>query len=435
MTTARKKYHDSIASLNNAEQLHEEDRQRIESLCNAYDKNDMTSSPPRNGEEKDDTKEKEANTLHFWCDKLKLISRRLDHYGHSLSTATADDINRLMSEMSTGRHPDVKDSGLKNNTIRNFQGCARRFYFYHKDLDVDRQEIPLVTSDKTHVDGRDMLTRDEIATIRDAADHPRDRCIFDLLLYTGQRNTAVRSLRIKDVDLEESVYYLNKDAEGLKGADVTGSKRPLLGAEGSIRDWLEYHPYSDDPEAYLITRLPRYANVEPYEMVSRDTLVHSMNKLKEKAGIEKPLNPHNIRHNFVTIAKRDYGLDNTNVKYLIGHKSDSTIMESTYAHLSEEDHIKAAQEGAGLRESEEESPLTPEFCHACRQPLGPDDKACSRCGMVYTPDAHSAQQKIEDDIMDDMIEADEPEAREELAALKKLADEKPEMLLEALKDL
>lgn len=47
-----------------------------------------------------------------------------------------------------------------------------------------------------------MLTREEIRTIRDEAACLRDLALFDFLLYTGQRNTAARSLRIKDLNLE-----------------------------------------------------------------------------------------------------------------------------------------------------------------------------------------------------------------------------------------
>lgn len=402
MTSPRQNYQEAQRTLQRAVErgeVAESDAERIQQLCDAYNTDNMTVQLPNDGEYANDTKSKKATTLHYWMQHLKRVAERLQFEGYdtTLSEASADDINHFMSDLRTGKHPDIKDDGLANNTIRNEQGCVRRFFRYHSDLGLDPDDISLINGDDTHVDDQDMLTKEEISRIRDNADHPRDLAIFDLLLYTGQRNTAIRSLRIRDVNLEEGVYYLNTDADGLKGADEYGSKRPLLGAVGSIREWLRYHPFSDNPDAYLITPKPRYSNPEPDKMVSTNTLQYAMKKLKENAGIEKPMNPHSIRHNFVTIAKREYKMDDATVKHLIGHPPDSQVMETTYSHLSDEDHIRAAEEAAGIREPDEESSLSPDICH-CGEPLGPNAKACERCGTVYTPDARDAQQQIQRDI-------------------------------------
>ena len=68
----------------------------------------------------------------------------------------------------------------------------------------------------TVVDPGNMLTPDEFHALRQAPEHPRDKAIVDLFLYTGQRNTAIRTLRIKDIDLDEAKYRLNTEADGLK---------------------------------------------------------------------------------------------------------------------------------------------------------------------------------------------------------------------------
>ncbi|WP_254542781.1 site-specific integrase [Halomarina pelagica] len=428
MTDPRQKYAERKRTLRravDAGKVTEADYDRILELCAAFDPDDMTVPLPTDGEHANDTKPKQPNTLSYWSQHLKRVAERLgvDGYETTLTDATADDINRLMTDLRTGAHPSVKDDGLANNTIRNEQGCVRRFYRYHTDLGVDPNEIALINGDETHVDDRDMLTREEIDRIRDVATHPRDLAIFDLLLYTGQRNTAIRSLRIKDIDLDAGVYYLNGDTGGLKGADETGSKRPLLGAVGSIREWLRYHPDSDNPDAYLITGKPRYTDVDPERMVSRNTLQYAMNQLKKKAEIDKPMNPHAIRHNFVTLAKREYNMDDATVKHLIGHSPDSTVMETTYAHLSDDDHIRAAEVAAGIRDPDDENPLTPEICH-CGEPLPAHAKACPRCGTVYSPDAQAVKEQVEADMKraygethpDDSTTLDKLNALDELLA-------------------
>ena len=429
MTDPRAKYQEAQRvtkrAVENGE-ITERDKELIFELCAAYDPEDMTVPRPTRGDRGDDTKHKKPSTLLYWMQYLKRVAHRLsyDPYNTTLADASADDINQLMTDVRSGKHADVKDDGFANNTIRNTQGCCRRFYRYHRELEIDPDDITLIQGDDTHVDDRDMLTKDEIDRIRESADHPRDLAIFDLLLYTGQRNTAIRSLRIKDVNLDEGIYYLNDEADGLKGAEENGSKRPLLGAVGSVREWLRYHPFSDNPDAYLITPKPRYSNPEPDEMVSTNTLQYAMKKLKEKAEIDKPMNPHSIRHNFVTIAKREYSIDDATVKHLIGHSPDSQVMETTYAHLSDEDHIQAAEEAAGIREPDDESILSPDICH-CGEPLPTDAKACPRCGTIYTPDAKAAQDQLDDQIKESYKKTDpeDSDTQEKIDQLDDLLDD------------
>jgi len=433
MTDPRQKYREAKESLRRSVEngdVDEADADAILELTSAYDEQDMSATLPGDGEYAEDTKHKEAATLKYWGTYLTRTSRRMDA---PLTEASADGVNDLMTAMRKGTHPDVKDNGLANNSIRNYQGVVRRFYRYHDDLGPDPEDIVMITGDETHVDDRDMLTPEEIERIRNAADHPRDLAIFDLLLYTGQRNTAIRSLRIRDIDLDEGVYYLNGDADGLKGADETGKKRPLLGAVGSIREWLRYHPDPNNPDAYLITGKPRYSDVDPEKMVSRNTLGYAMkgqgdrDGLKQKAGIDKPLNPHNIRHNFVTIAKREYELTDATVKWLIGHRPDSQVMETTYAHLSDEDRIREAEVGAGMRDpDDEEKSLSPDVCH-CGEPLPADARACPRCGTVYAPDAQAVKQQVNSDLWDDKSEA-EGEEEDAVDELKRLLEENPGLL-------
>jgi len=88
-------------------------------------------------------------------------------------------------------------------------------------------------------------------------------------------------------------------------------------------------------------------------MLSQSNIRRRLKNIAEEADIDKPPNPHNFRHYFVTVCKRDYDMDEATIKHLIGHGPESTIMESTYQHLSDDDHIEAAEVAAGLRDEEE----------------------------------------------------------------------------------
>ncbi|UPV72981.1 tyrosine-type recombinase/integrase [Halorussus limi] len=373
------------------EDLRDEDQDLIEEFARAHNPNDPTV-PTADG--------KSYNTVARYITNLIRVSKHTD-----LSTATHDEINHATHELV--------QEGRKKSTVRQVQMTLRTFYRYHDDLDVDAEKINTFERPDTQIDDRDMLTREEIEELEAAIDHPRDLCIFHLFIYTGQRAGAIRTLRVKDVEPSDGPtgrYWLNTDADGLKNADKNGGARPLLGAKTAVRDWLKYHPASDDPDAYLITPKPKYNSVDPHEPVTNELFRKLFKKLKKETGVSKPLHPHALRHNFVTICKRDYDMADEDVKYLIGHAPDSRVMETTYSHLSDQDHIDRAEASAGYTERESESPLSREQCDVCGNHLSKNARACDRCGAVFTPDAKSAQDQIQDQMKKSYREADPTDA-------------------------
>lgn len=374
----------------------ERDYDLITEFLDAYDdQKNMVS--PRNG---DSTKA--PSTLKSYCSRFTWASVRM--LDATLTEATTDDVNRLMDQHATGNNPHIKDGGYAASTVRLYQSALRSFYQYHDDLDVEPEQIALASQPDSKVDERDMFTAEEIEQLRNNCKNPRDRCLLELLINTGQRIRAIQTLRIKDVDLEEGVFYLNDTEDGLKHAE---GKRPLLGAKAAVRRYLDYHPCPNDPDAYLLTHInTNNPDTEPGDMLHRGSLRRRLKKIGENAGVSKPVNPHNFRHYFVTIAKKRYGLDNDQIRWLIGHGPDSSVMETTYSHLTDDDRIKSVEVDAGYREPEEEdSPLTPPACPTCDAPLAPSDKACSSCGEVFTPDAKSAKDQIESDMKESYKEA------------------------------
>jgi integrase len=344
-------------------------------------------------------------------------------------------VNALFEDLESGAHPDVKDDGYGRGTLTQWQSAVTKFYEYHDELGIDPEGIVVKAQDKSGVDDRDMYTQEEVEALRDAVNTTRDRCLLELLLNTGQRIRAIQTLRVKDVDTEECVYWLNTEEAGLKGADTNGSKRPLLGAKRAVYDWLKDHP-TGKPEDYLITCLPSSNRGTAGEQLSQSTIRRRLKQIADRADVSKPPNPHNFRHHFVTTCKRDYDMDDTTIKHLIGHGAGSNIMQTTYQHLNDDDHIEAAEVAAGLREEESESPLTPQVCPTCSEPLSEGDRACSACGTVFAPDAKEVEDQIDSDMKESYKETDpeDRETQEKLDALDEILDD-PEVksaLLEKL---
>lgn len=410
----------------------EEDAERIQELCDAFDEEKLDRS--EHTEKKQNFSHKRRSdrsytTLQSWMYRLVRIAEDLRSVTavETLREATADDINEL-AEVGYYKGNASNTDGMSKGSVQSYQNAARMFYRYHDDLGVNPEEIARYRKDEPSIDPRDMLSREELDDLESAADHPRDKMIFHLILYTGLRSTAARQLRIKDIDLEDGTYRLPSDVDGLKNADDRNGKRPLLLSEGSIRQWLRYHPCPDDPEAYLITAKPESNGngyLDPHDPVGHGVLSHALKKMKQRAGVDKPVYPHVLRHNFVTICKRDYELPDDTVKYLIGHAKDSRVMETTYSHLSGDKHTERAEVAAGLKEPDEpKSTLTPKVCECGTQnPSG--SKACHNCGILFTPDGKSAQEKIQRDVKDDYrdTDPDDMDTLEKLDTLDEILDD------------
>ena len=107
---------------------------------------------------------------------------------------------------------------------------------------------------------------------------------MELFLNTGQRIRVIQTIRIKDIDLVESVYSLNEEDDGLKCAAENGKKRPLLGARRAVHEWLQFHPKRDDPDAYLICPQGNHGWAEAGSQLSQSTIRHTFRELAEDAG-------------------------------------------------------------------------------------------------------------------------------------------------------
>lgn len=359
----------------------------------------------------------------------------LETYGRALRLVRKESDCNLLDHTNESLKAvfDSMLQDLANQTVRQRQAGCVKFYRYVGDTEVDPDSIDLVNQGDTSVDERDMFTKEEVNQLREACNNTRDRCLIELLLYTGQRLRAIQTLRIKDIDLENNVYYLNTEDLGLKGAEKSGKKRPLLGATKAVREWKKHHPTNKE-EDYLLTPLPSATNTttDKGDYISGPAIRDRLDKIAEEAGIDKPNNAHNFRHYFVTVAHREYDMEESTIKHLIGHEPDSTVMESTYSHLTDDDHIQEARKsakGVGKEPEKEERSLTPEICPTCDENLPENAKACPACGMVFTPDAKATKEEIREDMYADKGEA-EGEEEEALDTLKNLISENPELVEE-----
>jgi|AntRauTorcE11898_2_1112593.scaffolds.fasta_scaffold08628_2 integrase len=327
------------------------------------------------------------------------------------------------------------DYEMAEGTLRNYRKALKKFFRYH-DHDW-AEDIEVGSIPNREVDDEKTLTEDEIERLREAADHPRNKALLEMLIDTGLRISAVGTLRVQDIDLNgrAGTVTLNQEAVGRKGAS---GKRPLTWSKPYVANWLDVHPRSDDPDAPLFHRL-----TEPNDGWSEDddgalTYYHLQRILKqigEEADVDREkVNPHNFRKTAITQWIRQ-GFSEQEIKHRATWVKDSRQFE-TYSQVTDEEMNQQILEQYGLAEEEtERNKPDIEDCPQCQATLRGSPRFCPGCGLALSQKAAHDLEQAEEDIFDDVAEATDEDEIAMLRDLRELVDEHPDAVHEALRQV
>ena len=190
-----------------------------------------------------------------------------------------------------------------------------------------------------------VLTADEMTLLlaRPNVDCPtglRNRAMLELMYRAGLRVSECCGIYLRDLDWREGVLQL-------RGEVAKGGREAALPLDEVTLDWLgRWKPvrrrYAAGSPCMFVTL--RGGSVSPHyvwEMVGR---------YARKAGVEKHVTPHMLRHTFATELLRE-GFDIREVQELLRHADVRTTM--IYTHTSPE-RLKAkvrARRSGGARGS------------------------------------------------------------------------------------
>ena len=169
----------------------------------------------------------------------------------------------------------------------------------------------------------------------DTPDVKRDQGMLELLYASGLRVTELVSLDIEDVDLEQgSVRCYGK-----------GDKERVIpihqNAVDVIKDYLEQgRPHISNQRSGTSLFLNRRG-----ERLTRQGFWLILKGHAKRAGIEKKITPHTLRHSFATHLLRG-GAPLRHVQELLGHASITTTQ--VYTHLTSE-HVRSEYDKAHPR--------------------------------------------------------------------------------------
>jgi len=331
--------------------------------------------------------------------------------------ATKEDIEKLILWVKRRKN-------INENTKLHYKILLKRFYKWIGNGEYPECVKFITTTEKNNNKKlpEHMLTKKDIKKLIEAANNPRDQAFISMLWETGARIDEI--LKLKVGDLEDHKYGMKVIVEG-----KTGSRRLILiQSVPYINVWLKSHP-NRNKDAPLWTNIGTKNHGGPIEYRA---ILKMLNNVAKKAGIKKPVNPHNFRHSRAT--------------YMANHFTEAQMCEwfgwvqgskvpARYVHLSGRDIDNAYARMHGIKENEEEEEEEVEFikCPRCDYNNASTFKYCGRCGMAL--DLKTAMESEDKDrqLGASLVEIlKDPDIAKEITELliKKAIEKNPEMVKE-----
>src|SRR5271169_6647145 len=208
---------------------------------------------------------------------------------------------------------------LSPGTVTNHL-CALRFFY------IQTLKKPWSIADTPYPKKRHrlptILSQEEVAQLIDAAPTAFYRTVLMTLYATGVRRAELTHLKISDVDSQRMVLHV-QGGKGRKDRDVMLS--PTLLQE--LRE--HWRRFRRKPSEWLFPGNRNHTSDKP---ISTKVVWHACKGAAKRAGIQKRLHPHTLRHCFATHLL-EQGADLRNIQMLLGHND----LEQTtiYLHVSE----------------------------------------------------------------------------------------------------
>ena len=249
---------------------------------------------------------------------IRAVQQFADYFGRSPEQLGAAELRRYQLYL-------LHQKKLALGTVENCISALRFLYkktLKRRDLAFDDLPFPKQPHKLPTV-----LSQDEVTRLIEAARNRMHRTILMLLYGTGMRRTEASRLKVSDIDSQRMVIHIHS-GKGLRDRDVPLTPKLLE----ALRDYWRWKK----PRVYLFPSKMGDPSVE--QPISDKTVWNLCRAAANRAGIQKKLGPHALRHCFATHLL-EAGTDLRTIQLLMGHErlEDTTI----YLHLSQR-HLHAA---------------------------------------------------------------------------------------------
>lgn len=256
-----------------------------------------------------------ANTFASYMRDIRQYSSYLAETGEDILSANLLDLSAYADHL--------KSMGKSNATVCRSAATLRSFYSYclsrklitsdpTQGFEVDKAEkkLPEILTGK---EVELLLKQPELSDFKGY----RDRAMLELLYATGMRVSELISLDVDDVRLSAGMVHCSAGGKGRLIPMYPAAVKAL----SEYMELVRSNMISSPEERAL------FVNVNG-SRISRQGFWKVLKQYQEKAGIEKDITPHTLRHSFAAHLLEN-GADLKSIQEMMGHADISSTQMYT----------------------------------------------------------------------------------------------------------
>lgn len=233
------------------------------------------------------------------------IQQMLDSVEKSVCTIDTEDLRTYLADYQT-------EKGSSKVTIDNIRRIFSSFFAWLEDEDyIIKSPVRRIHRIKSASTIKDTYTDEQMETMRDNCDNPRDLALIDILASTGMRVGELVLLNREDIsfDERECVVFGKGDKERMVYFDAR--------TKIHLQNYLESR--TDTNEALFVSLKA------PYERMKIGGIEMRLRELGKRLNIDK-VHPHKFRRTLATVAI-DKGMPIEQLQKLLGHQRIDTTLQ------------------------------------------------------------------------------------------------------------
>lgn len=240
-------------------------------------------------------------TIHYYQSS---IVKLLEGLSKSIKEICTNDIRRYLAEIQ-------EKNNLSKVTIDNLRRIFSSFFSWLEDEDyIAKSPVRRIHKVRTDTLVKEVLSDENIETLRDSCKESRDLAMIDLLLSTGVRVGELVKMNRADIDFQERQCKVF--GKGNKEREVYFNARTKI----HLQRYLESR--TDDNPALFVTLS------KPHTRLTISGVEVRLRKMGKVVHIDK-VHPHKFRRTLATMAI-DRGMPIEQVQKLLGHvRIDTTL--------------------------------------------------------------------------------------------------------------
>ncbi len=406
-------------------------------------------------QEKGSSENHQVNNLKVVIDFAKFLGPDITFYNISKREQITTFLNTKIKSYDID--PDKRWITTWNHFLNRIKLFMRWLYNHHKNRLINNDDYnndDWVTPDFCKIKPKktkrispylesEIWEHDELLDIIKYEPHKRNKAILALMWDLDARPHEITLLKIKHIRLKE------KYGEGEIPYEAKTGTGPILLTTSFfyVRDWLNEHPYSNEPNARLVCNLYNGGALTPKAILKiMEQLKKRIKRLLEKGELNdkkeyeklegllktKRWNPYCIRHSAITSDSDylpEYALKKK-VRWSMNSKQGTRYIKRRMGNELKE---KILSYNGIVIETDTKNQKTVIDCTRCHLVNAIENKYCSKCSYPLKPEAYE-EIKSEEDKRMKILEEKQKQKDEQINQLI-AKQEKFEKMIQSLIDI